>query len=171
MRKVGECFIAANATVLGDIVLSPEVNIWYGCVLRGDLARITLGPRVNLQDGCIVHTDFDAPMDIEADVAVGHRVTLHGRRVGRGSLIGMGAILLSGSEIGEQSLVAAGTLIPERKVFPPRSVIMGSPGKVVRQVTEADLALAARIATHYLALAGRHAAGEFVFPLSVEGRS
>lgn len=168
MIKVGESFIAANATVLGDIVLGPGVNIWYGCILRGDLARITLGARVNLQDGTIVHTDFDAPLDIEDDVAVGHRALLHGRRIGRGTLIGMGAILLSGSEIGAESLVAAGTLIPERKVFPPRSVIMGSPGKVVREATDADLALAQRIARSYLALAARHAAGEFASLLASE---
>jgi carbonic anhydrase/acetyltransferase-like protein (isoleucine patch superfamily) len=171
MRKVGECFVADTATVLGDVILSAGVNIWYGCVVRGDLARITLGPRVNLQDGCIVHTDFDAPMEIDEDVAVGHRATLHGRRIGRGSLIGMGAILLSGSEIGAESLVAAGTLIPERKVYPPRSVLMGSPARVVRPVSEADLALARRIASHYVALAARHAAGEFRFPLGDEGRS
>lgn len=168
MLQIGETFIAANATVLGDVLLGPGVNIWYGCILRGDLARITLGARVNLQDGCIVHTDFDAPMDIEDDVAVGHRALLHGRKIGRGTLIGMGAILLSGSEIGAESLVAAGTLIPERKVFPPRSVIMGSPGKVIRMATEADLALAQRITRSYLALAARHAAGAFPSRLTHE---
>jgi carbonic anhydrase/acetyltransferase-like protein (isoleucine patch superfamily) len=161
MRKVGECFVASNAVVLGDVAMSPGVNIWYGCVLRGDLARITLGPRVNLQDGCIVHTDWEVPQDIEEGVAVGHRVTLHGRRIGRNSLIGMGSILMSGCEIGEESLVAAGTLIPERKKYPPRSVIMGVPGKVIREATADDIALAARIASAYLTLAARHAAGEF----------
>jgi carbonic anhydrase/acetyltransferase-like protein (isoleucine patch superfamily) len=161
MRKVGECFVARNAVVLGDVAMSPGVNIWYGCVLRGDLARITLGPRVNLQDGCIVHTDWEVPQDIEEGVAVGHRVTLHGRRIGRGSLIGMGSILMSGCEIGEESLVAAGTLIPERKKYPPRSVIMGVPGRVIREATADDVALAARIGSAYLTLAARHAAGEF----------
>lgn len=170
MRRVGECFVARDAVVRGDVVLSPGVNIWYGCVLRGDLARITLGPRVNLQDGCIVHTDFDSPQDIEEDVAVGHRATLHGRRIGRGSLIGMGAILLTGSEIGEQSVVAAGTLVPERKKYPPRVVIMGTPGRVVREATDEDVALATRIAAHYLAMAARHAAGEFPSPVASEDR-
>ncbi|MGL4549787.1 MAG: gamma carbonic anhydrase family protein [Gemmataceae bacterium] len=170
MRKVGDCFVARDAILRGDIVLSPGANVWYGCVLRGDLARITLGPNVNLQDGCIVHTDFDAPQDIEEGVAVGHRATLHGRRIGRGTLIGMGAILLSGSEIGAESLVAAGALIPERKKYPPRSVIMGVPGRVIREATAEDVALAARIAAHYLALAARHAAGEFPSPLADEGR-
>src|SRR5262245_31461713 len=170
MRKVGECFVARNAIVLGDVAMSPGVNIWYGCVLRGDLARITLGPRVNLQDGCIVHTDWNAPQDIEEGVAVGHRATLHGRRIGRNTLIGMGSILMSGCEIGEEALVAAGTLIPEGKKYPPRSVIMGVPGRVIREATADDIALAARTASAYLTLAARHAAGEFP-SLNDEGRS
>lgn len=170
MRQHGDRFVARDAILRGDIVLSSGVNIWYGCILRGDLGRISLGSRVNLQDGCIVHTDFDEPLDIEEGVAVGHRATLHGRRIGRGCLIGMGAILLSGSEIGAESLVAAGTLIPERKKYPARSIIMGVPGRVVREATDADVALAVRITTRYLELAARHAAGDFPSPLGDEGR-
>ena len=143
MRKIGECFVARNAVVLGDVVMSPGVNIWFGCVLRGDLARITLGPRVNLQDGCIVHTDHDEPQDIEEGVVVGHRATLHGRRIGRDTLIGMGAILLSGCEIGEECLIAAGTLDPASARSTRRGrVVMGVPGKVVREATDEDIALA-----------------------------
>ena len=119
--------------------------------------------------GCIVHTDWEVPQDIEEGVAVGHRVTLHGRRIGRGSLIGMGSILMSGCEIGEESLVAAGTLIPEGKKYPPRSVIMGVPGRVIREATADDMAMAVRTASAYLTLAGRHAAGEFP-SLNDEGR-
>lgn len=170
MRQVGECFVADNAVVLGDVAMAPGVNIWYGCVLRGDLARISLGPRVNLQDGCILHTDFDEPQELEEDVAVGHRATLHGRRVGRGTLIGMGAILLSRCEIGEQCLIAAGTLIGEGKKIPPRSVVVGVPGRIIREATDEDVAIGARIAAHYLEMAKRHAAGEFRPPWVAGGR-
>ncbi len=161
MRRIGESYIARNAVIVGDIVLSPGVNIWYGCVLRGDLARITLGANANIQDGTIVHTDFDEPMLIEEDVVVGHRATLHGRLIGKGTLVGMGATLLAGSEVGAHCLIAAGALVGEGKKIPPRSVVMGVPGKIVREVTEAEMGRAAEIARHYLDMARRHAAGEF----------
>src|SRR4051794_16006145 len=98
MRRIGETFVAHDAIVAGDIVMSPGVNIWYGCVLRGDLARIALHDGVTLQDGTIVHTDPDEPMSVEEGVVVGHRAILHGRRIGKGTLVGMGAMLLAGSE-------------------------------------------------------------------------
>jgi len=161
MRQIDDFYVADNAVVLGDVVLSTGANIWYSCVLRGDLARITLGPRANLQDGCIVHTDFDEPQTIEEGVVIGHRATLHGRIIGRHSLVGMGATLLARSEIGHECIVAAGTLIPEGKRIPPRSVVMGMPGKVVREVTDEDLAGIRAIAEHYFEMARRHAAGEF----------
>ena len=164
MRQIGETFIAEGAVVTGDVVLSSGVNIWFGSILRGDLARITLGERVNLQDGCIVHTDFGESQTIEEDVVVGHRVTLHGKRIGKGTLVGMGAILLSGSEIGPECLIAAGSLVPEGKRIPPRSVVMGLPGKIVREVTEEDLQRIRKINAHYLSLARRYAAGEFPAP-------
>jgi carbonic anhydrase/acetyltransferase-like protein (isoleucine patch superfamily) len=130
-------------------------------VLRADLARITLGPRVNLQDGTIVHTDHDAPLTLEEGVVVGHRATLHGRLVGRDTLVGMGAILLSGCEVGAECLIAAGTLITEGRRIPPRSVVMGVPGKVVRAVTDEDLRRTLATSAHYLELAQRYAAGAF----------
>jgi carbonic anhydrase/acetyltransferase-like protein (isoleucine patch superfamily) len=156
-----DTYVAPGVVITGDAVLSAGVNIWYGTVIRADLARITLGPRVNLQDGCILHTDYGEPQDIEEGVVVGHRAMLHGRSIGRDSLIGIGAILLAGSEIGAECLIAAATLIPERKRIPPRSLVMGIPGKVVREVTDEDLAHTRAIADHYLELARRYAAGEF----------
>lgn len=164
MRQIGDAYVASNAIVTGDVVLSAGANIWFGCILRGDLARITLGPRVNLQDGTIVHTDHDEPMTIEEGVAVGHRATLHGLRIGKDSLIGMGAILLSGSEIGPECLIAAGTLITEGRRIPARSVVMGIPGKVVREVTDEDLRRTLATAAHYLEMAQRYARGAFVAP-------
>jgi carbonic anhydrase/acetyltransferase-like protein (isoleucine patch superfamily) len=164
MRAIHDFYIAANAVVLGDVVLAAGANVWYGCVLRGDLARVTLGPRVNLQDGSIVHTDHACPQALEEGVVVGHAVMLHGSRVGRDSLIGIGARLLSGSEIGEECLVAAGSVVPEGRKIPPRSVVMGIPGKVVRAITEEEVERTRRINAHYAEMARRHAAGEFKPP-------
>src|SRR3954451_18900332 len=103
MRKVGECYLAHSALVIGDVHLAAGVNLWFNVVIRGDLARITLGPRVNLQDGVVIHTDYDVPQDIEEGVVAGHGAILHGRRIGSGTLIGMGAVVLSNSEIGAES--------------------------------------------------------------------
>src|SRR6516162_6948136 len=99
MRAIQDFYVAHNAIVTGDVVLSAGANVWFGSILRGDLARITLGPRVNLQDGCVVHTDYDKPQVIEEGVVVGHRAVLHGSFIGRDTLIGMGALLLSNCEI------------------------------------------------------------------------
>lgn len=164
MRAIQDYYVADNAIVTGDVVLSAGVNIWFGSVLRGDLARITLGPRVNLQDGCVVHTDHNEPQTIEEGVVVGHRAVLHGRSVGRDTLIGMGALLLSGCEIGAECIIAAGTLITEKRRIPPRSLVMGVPGRVVREVREDDLRRTLAISTHYLELAQRYAHGAFPAP-------
>ena len=161
MQSIDDFYIAANAIVLGDVVLSRGVNIWYGCVVRGDLARITFGPRANLQDGCIVHTDTDCPQVIEEGVVVGHGALLHGSRIGRDTLIAMGARLLSGSEIGEECLIASGSVVPEGRKIPPRSLVMGIPGKIVRQVSDEELAKTRGINAHYVEMAARHARGEF----------
>ena len=164
MRQIGDSYVAKNAIVTGDVVLSAGVNIWFGCVLRGDLARITLGPRVNLQDGCIVHTDYGEPQVVEEGVVVGHRAVLHGKLIGHDTLVGMGAIVLSGAEIGHECVLAAGTLVTERRRIPPRSLVMGVPGKVVREVTDDDLRRTLSIAAHYLDMAQRYAKGAFPPP-------
>jgi carbonic anhydrase/acetyltransferase-like protein (isoleucine patch superfamily) len=164
MRAIKDFYIAANAIVLGDVELSAGVNIWYGCVVRGDLAQITLEPRVNLQDGCIIHTDTDCPQVIEAGVVVGHAVMLHGSRIGAGSLIGIGARLLSGCEIGEECLIAAGSVVTEGRKIPPRSVVMGVPGKAVRLITSEEIQRTRLINAHYVQMAQRHARGDFVPP-------
>jgi carbonic anhydrase/acetyltransferase-like protein (isoleucine patch superfamily) len=164
MRLIRDYYVAADAVVAGDVVLAPGVNIWYGCVLRGDLAQINLGPRVNLQDGCIVHTDHDEPLLVEEGVVVGHRAVLHGRFIGHDTLIGMGAMLLSGCEIGPECLIAAGALVTEKRRIPPRSVVMGVPGKVVREVTDDDLRRTHTINADYLELAQRYTRGSFPPP-------
>jgi len=166
MQVIQDCYVAPGAVVTGDVVLGAGVNIWFQTVIRGDLARITIGPRVNIQDGCIVHTDHDIPQDIEEGVVVGHRAVLHGRRIGRETLIGMGALLLTGCEIGAECLIAAGTLITEGRRIPPRSVVMGVPGKVVREVTAEELRRTRAICASYQELAQRYARGAFPPPWS-----
>jgi carbonic anhydrase/acetyltransferase-like protein (isoleucine patch superfamily) len=169
MQNIQDFYIADGVVVTGDVVLSAGVNLWYGTIIRGDLARITLGPRVNVQDGCILHTDYGEPQTIEEGVVVGHRAVLHGSSIGRDTLVGMGALLLSGCEIGAECLIAAGSLITEKRRIPPRSVVMGVPGRVVREVTDDDLRRTHAIAAHYLELAQRYAAGAFPPPWKAGG--
>lgn len=164
MQGIQDFYIAPGAVVRGDVVIAAGVNIWFAAVVRGDIARITLGPRVNLQDGCIVHADHDKPQEIEEGVVAGHAAVLHGSRVGRDSLIGIGAKLLSGSEIGAECLVAAGTVVTEGRRIPPRSVVMGIPGKVVREVTAEELERTRQINAHYLEFAQRYARGGYPPP-------
>jgi carbonic anhydrase/acetyltransferase-like protein (isoleucine patch superfamily) len=164
MQSIQDFYIAPGVVVTGDVLLSPGVNIWFGSIIRGDLARITLGPRVNVQDGSIIHTDYDAPQDIEEGVVIGHGAILHGRRIGKDSLIGIGARLLTGSEIGEECLVAAGSVVTEKRRIPPHSVVMGIPGKVVREITPEELERTRSICAHYLELAQRYARGSYPPP-------
>jgi carbonic anhydrase/acetyltransferase-like protein (isoleucine patch superfamily) len=164
MQAIQDFYVASTAVITGNVVLSAGANVWYGSVIRGDLARITLGPRANLQDGCIVHTDYDMPQDIEEGVVVGHGAILHGRRIGRHSLVGIGARLLTGSEVGEECVIAAGALVTEGRRIPPRSVVMGIPGKVVREVTPEELERTHAICAHYLEMAQRYARGAYPPP-------
>lgn len=170
MHLIDGYYVAPTAILTGDVVCSAGVNIWYGTVIRGDLARIALGPRVNLQDGCIVHTDAGLPMNIEEDVVVGHRAVLHGSHIGRGVLIGMGAMLLSDCDIGAECLIAAGTVVLEKRKIPPRSVVMGVPGKIVRQATDAEVQHTLELSQHYLDMAQRYQRGEFA-PRCCDGRA
>ena len=136
----GRFWVAHNAVVLGRVKLEEDASVWFGAVLRGDTELITVGARSNVQDGCVLHTDPGFPLTIGAEATIGHLAMLHGCTIGRGSLIGIGAIVLNGATVGEDCLIGSHALIPEGKVIPPRSVVMGSPGKVIREVTERDLA-------------------------------
>jgi carbonic anhydrase/acetyltransferase-like protein (isoleucine patch superfamily) len=164
MRAIGDIYLADGVVVTGDVRLSPGVNLWYGTVVRGDVAPITLHERVNLQDGCVVHCDYDRPQVIEAGVVAGHGAVLHGERVGASTLVGIGARLLSGSVVGPGCVIAAGAVVTERSVVPPRSLVMGVPGKAVRQVTDAELERTRAINARYLELARRYARGEIPSP-------
>ncbi len=146
-------FLAPTAVITGEVTCGAGVNIWYGAVIRGDVAPITLAENVNLQDGAIVHCDFGYPQAIEPGVVVGHAAVLHGVRVGSDSLIGIGAKLLSGSEIGEECVIAAGALVPPGMKVPPRSVVMGIPGKVVRAATTEEIARTRTINERYREMA------------------
>ena len=164
MQAIQDFYIATGAVVTGEVTLAAGVNIWYASVVRGDVAKITLGARVNIQDGCIIHADYDQPQEIEEGVVVGHAAVLHGRKVGRDTLIGIGARLLGGTEVGAECLVAAGAVVTEGRRIPPRSVVMGVPAKVVREVTNEELERIRTINAHYLELAQRYARGGYPAP-------
>jgi carbonic anhydrase/acetyltransferase-like protein (isoleucine patch superfamily) len=149
-------FVAPNATVIGDVELGPDASIWYGAVVRGDLSNIAIGARSNVQDGAVLHGDPGQPTVLEADVTVGHRAVIHGAHIESGCLIGIGAIVLSGVRVGAGSIVGAGALVT--RDVAARSVVMGLPGKVVRTLSEAEVADLRHHAAEYVALAGRHQA-------------
>lgn len=132
-------FIAEGAKIIGKVSIGEHSSIWFNSVLRGDVDTITVGQRTNIQDLSIIHPNSGCPVTIEDNVSVGHACVLHGCTIRTGCLIGMGAIILNGAEIGENCLVGAGSLVPERKVFPPGSLILGSPAKVVRALTPEEI--------------------------------
>ena len=135
-----QSWIAPDASVIGQVQLERNVSIWWNCVLRGDTDLLFVGENTNIQDGSVLHTDPGLQLIIGRDVTIGHRVILHGCTIGDGCLIGMGATLLNRSVIGKNSLVGANTLIPDGKIFPERVLIVGSPGKVVRELTDEEVA-------------------------------
>jgi carbonic anhydrase/acetyltransferase-like protein (isoleucine patch superfamily) len=146
----GEHWIASNATVIGDVHLGHDVSIWWNAVLRGDRDTLTIGDRTNIQDGSVLHADPGIPLTLGADVTIGHLVMLHGCTVGDGSLIGIGSILLNRSVIGRNSIVGANTLIPEGKVYPDGVLIVGSPGRVLRELTPEEIERQKKGAAEYV---------------------
>lgn len=155
----GRFWVAPNATVLGNVEIAEDASVWFNATIRGDNELIRIGERSNIQDGCVLHTDPGFPMDIGPDCTIGHMVMLHGCTIGRGSLVGIGAIILNGAKIGEECLIGAGALIGERKEIPPRSVVLGSPGKVIRQLSDEDAARVRQGAVHYVRNWQRYAKG------------
>ncbi len=133
------CWIAPDANLIGDVRIGENVSIWFGSTLRGDNEPIVIQDGSNIQEGCVLHTDMGFPLTVEPDCTVGHKALLHGCRVRQGSLVGMGAVLLNGSDIGERSVVGARSLITEGKVFPARSLIIGAPGRLIRELTDEEL--------------------------------
>lgn len=139
VKREGRVWIAPTAIVTGDVVLKNDVNIWYGAVLRGDIETISIDEGTNIQDNSVLHTDKDCKLIIGKRITVGHSVILHGCSIEDDSLIGMGATILNGAHIGKNSIIGANSLITEGKKIPERSLVMGSPGKVIREVTEEEI--------------------------------
>ena len=148
-------FIAANASVIGNVRLLQNASVWFNCVLRGDNELIEVGEGSNVQDSCVLHTDPGFPLSIGKDVTVGHKVMLHGCTIGDNSLIGIGSTILNGAIIGDNCLVGAHSLITEGKSFPDNSLILGSPAKVVRELSDEEIAGIRASATHYVINAAR----------------
>lgn len=146
----GEYWIAPNAAVMGNVTLRKNSSIWWGAIVRGDNDPIEIGENSNVQDGSVLHTDIGSPLTIGADVTIGHMVMLHGCTIGDGSLIGIGAIILNGAKIGKNCLIGAGALITEGKEIPDNSMVMGAPGKVVREIGEGHAAILQASALHYV---------------------
>ena len=153
-------FVAWNAEVAGDVTLAEDTGVWFSATVRGDIAAITVGKGTNVQDGVTLHVDAGLPLSIGRGVTIGHNSVLHGCTIGDDCLIGMGAVVLSGAAIGKESIVGAGALVTEGKEFPPRSLIIGSPAKAVRQVDDAMLERMRENARAYVELA-RRAAKEY----------
>jgi carbonic anhydrase/acetyltransferase-like protein (isoleucine patch superfamily) len=146
----GEYWIASTAAVMGNVILKQNASVWFGATLRGDNDPIIIGENSNIQDGSVLHTDAGSPLTIGRDVTVGHMVMLHGCTIGDNSLVGIGSIILNGAKIGKNCLIGANCLITEGKEIPDNSLVMGAPGKVVREVSEGQARVLTASAHHYV---------------------
>lgn len=150
LPPAGKFWIAPDADVIGKVELAEEVSIWFGAVLRGDIEPIRVGYRSNIQDLSVMHTDAGYPLIVGENCTVGHRALLHGCTIGDNTLIGMGAVVMSGARIGKNCLIAAHALVPEGKEIPDGSLVMGVPGRVVREMSDADIANNAAATERYV---------------------
>ena len=143
-------FIAENAMVIGDVEIGPQSNIWFHSIVRGDVNFIRIGSYCNIQDACVLHVEKDLnPLFLEDGVVPGHRVVVHGCRIRKGSLIGIGAIVLNGAEIGEESIVAAGSVVTPKTIIPPRTLALGIPARPIRALEEKDLQMISQTVRNY----------------------
>jgi carbonic anhydrase/acetyltransferase-like protein (isoleucine patch superfamily) len=146
-------FIAENAMVIGDVEIGPGTNIWFHSIARGDLNYIRIGSNCSIQDSCVLHVEKDLyPLFLGDEVVLGHRVVVHGCKIGKGSLIGIGAIVLNNAEIGEESIIGAGSLVTPNTLIPPRTLALGSPAKPVRSINEKDLQMIRNTLSDYQGL-------------------
>ena len=152
-------WVAPDATLIGDIALARDVSVWFGAILRGDNERISLGEGTNVQDGCVMHTDMGYPLTTGRNCTLGHHAVLHGCTLGDDVLIGMGSTVMNGAVVKAGSLVGAGTLITEGKTFPERSLIVGSPARVLRFLDESAVEKIRMVALGYARNWKRYAAG------------
>ena len=146
----GEYWVAPSASAIGNVILHSNASVWFGAVLRGDNDPITVGPDSNIQDGSVLHTDMGSPLTLGRGVTVGHKAMLHGCEVGDYSLIGIGAVVLNGVKIGRNCIIGANALITEGKIIPDNSLVVGQPGKVVRERDPAHIAVLQMSAEHYV---------------------
>lgn len=158
-RVADDAFVAPGAAVVGDVTLGSKVSVWFGCVLRGDVNRIEIRAHSNLQDGTVVHLGDDDPTIVGEEVVVGHRAVIHGCTIGGGTLVGIQATILDGVKIGEGCVIGAGTLIPAGREIPPRSLVLGTPGKIIRTLTAADEDFHRRLAGKYTRIAHNYRVG------------
>ena len=149
-RTVGETFVAPTAVVIGDVAIEHESSVWWGAVLRGDYDRISIGRRSNVQDNAVVHMDEGFPVTLGDSVTIGHKAVLHGCTIGNNSLVGINAVVMNGAVIGDDCLVGSNALITEGKAIPPRSLVLGSPGKVVRELSDEEVAEITDFAERYV---------------------
>jgi carbonic anhydrase/acetyltransferase-like protein (isoleucine patch superfamily) len=161
-KTSGNYFVSHNATIVGEVSIGELSSFWFNAVVRGDVAPVTIGRRVNVQDGCCIHCDTGVPNVIEDDVTIGHGAVVHGTFVGAGSLIGMGAVVLSRTKIGRECLIAAGAVVPPDLVVPDRMLVVGVPGKIARPINDKDLAYMRWLSGHYVELAERYVKAEDV---------
>jgi carbonic anhydrase/acetyltransferase-like protein (isoleucine patch superfamily) len=155
----GECWVAPDAVLIGKVRLDRDASVWWGSVLRGDNELIHIGEAANVQDHCVLHTDMGYPLTIGPGCTIGHCAMLHGCTIGENSLVGIGAIVLNGARIGRNCIIGAHCLITEGKAIPDNSLVVGSPGRVARQLEEKDAALLKRLSAHYVANWRRYGAG------------
>ncbi len=152
LKTAGDDYwIAPSAQVIGDVTLGHNVSIWWASVLRGDNDPIVIGDNCNIQDGCVLHTDPGFPLTLASDVSVGHMAMLHGCTIGEGSLIGINSVILNGAKIGKNCLIGAKALITEDKEIPDNSLVMGAPGRVIRDVSDEQKAHLQNVAAGYVA--------------------
>jgi len=156
IHKANYVFIASTAVVIGKVTLGENASVWYGAVIRGDIAPIFIGARSNIQDNCVIHVNYNMPVTIGEQVTIGHGAIIHGASIGNNCLIGMGAIVLDGAQIGDNCLVAAGAVVPPRSEIPPGSMVAGVPAKVVRELSAETIEANVRNALEYVELAARY---------------
>jgi carbonic anhydrase/acetyltransferase-like protein (isoleucine patch superfamily) len=151
-----EAWVASNATIIGKVKLKKNSSIWFNAVLRGDIELITIGENSNIQDGSVLHTDPGYPLTVGKGVTVGHMVMLHGCQISDDTLIGIGSIILNNAKIGKNCIVGANTLITENKIIPDNSLVVGSPGRVLRKVTEEEIKAILENGKHYVDISKKY---------------
>ncbi|MBT8138462.1 MAG: gamma carbonic anhydrase family protein [Gammaproteobacteria bacterium] len=152
-------FVAPNASVIGDVTLQTQVGVWFGVVIRGDVERVEIGARSNVQDNSVLHADPGFPLLVGEDVTIGHKTMVHGCTIGDGSLVGINAVVLNGARIGRNCVIGAGAVVTENTEVPDGSMVLGCPGKVVKQLSEEMQHAIALGAAHYVENAARYAKG------------